>query len=286
MQLKKSLVLIALAAGLGVAAYADSFSFSTGAPNGAIATASRPSAASAIETESADDFILSSTTTSINHATFYGLLPSGAALSSVTNVRAEIYRVFPKDSTDPPSGNVPTRMNSPSDVAFAEREAVGAGDLTFTASVVNPSFTAANSVVNGIFPKPNFNTLGEGAVTGEEVLFDVTFTTPFDLPADHYFFVPQVLLSSGNFLWLSGQRPTVPPFTGDLQSWIRNENLAPDWLRIGADIVGGTTFNAAFSLDGTSAPEPGTAGGFVAGAILLAFIARRVRPFASIKEKR
>jgi hypothetical protein len=29
-------------------------------------------------------------------------------------VRLEIYRVFPKDSQDPPSGNVPTRVNSPS----------------------------------------------------------------------------------------------------------------------------------------------------------------------------
>jgi hypothetical protein len=45
----------------------------------------------------------------------------------------------------------------------------------------------------------------------------------------------------------------------DLQSWIRNEDLAPDWLRIGTDIVGGTTpptFNAAFSISGQTVPEP------------------------------
>ncbi len=39
-------------------------------------------------------------------------------------------------------------------------------------------------------------------------------------------------------------------FVGDLQSWIRNDNLAPDWLRIGTDIVGTGAFNASFSLLG------------------------------------
>ena len=63
------------------------------------------------------------------------------------------------------------------------------------------------------------------------------------------------MLSSGNFLWLSVAKPIAP----DLQSWIRNANLDPDWLRIGTDIVGGSTpptFNAAFSLSGTTAAAP------------------------------
>ncbi len=93
----------------------------------------------------------------------------------------------------------------------------------------------------------------------------MSFTTPFTLPADHYFFVPQVQLSNGDFLWLSAARPIVPPGTPfppgstDLQEWIRNDNLAPDWLRVGTDIVGGTPapqFNAAFSLSGQTVPEP------------------------------
>ena len=45
----------------------------------------------------------------------------------------------------------------------------------------------------------------------------------------------------------------------DLQAWTRDQFLDPDWLRVGMDIVGGTTpptFNAAFSLDGTIIPEP------------------------------
>ena len=54
-------------------AIADAFSFSTGNPDGKMATASRPGGGSLIEIESADDFILSSTT-SITDATFTGLL--------------------------------------------------------------------------------------------------------------------------------------------------------------------------------------------------------------------
>ena len=80
------------------------------------------------------------------------------------------------------------------------------------------------------------------------------FTEPVDLPAGHYFFVPQVRLRGvgGNLLWLSAPPPQ---FTGDLQMWIRNADLDPDWLRVGADIVGGTTFNGSFSLSGDTIPS-------------------------------
>jgi len=60
-------------------------------------------------------------------------------------------------------------------------------------------------------------------------------------------------LSNGNFLRLSAPKPIVPPgtpFSPDLQSWIRNADLAPDWLRIGTDITGQGPFNASFSLLG------------------------------------
>src|SRR5262249_17827706 len=128
------------------------------------------------------------------------------------------------------------------------------------------SFTANNSVDTGIHPKPGQATGGDGAVTGQEVRFDVTFTSPFDLAADHYFFVPQVLLADPNkhFLWLSAARPIVAPGTPfptgqtDLQEWIRNAALDPDWLRVGTDIVGGATpptFNATFSLAGIVLPN-------------------------------
>jgi hypothetical protein len=128
-------------------------------------------------------------------------------------------------------------------------------------------FTAANSVQpGGIHPQPGQTTGGNGPLTGEEVRFNITFTQPFDLPANHYFFVPQVEVSdpTGNFYWLSAPRPIVPPGTPfppgftDLQEWTRDQFLEPDWLRVGTDIVGAGTFNATFSVMGNTVPEPST----------------------------
>lgn len=246
---------ISLALVLAVSpAAATPFHFSTGNPDGKMATATRPESGDTFEIESADDFILP-TDTSITHATFRGLLPSGSPLSNITQVIVEIYRVFPKDSDTTRTINVPTRSNSPSDIAFTGTDSA-AGSLTFEASI-DGSFTAANSVQpGGIHPGPNQTTGGNGPVTGQAVAFDVTFTPPIVLPADHYFFIPQVVLTSGQFFWLSAPKPIGAegtPFSMDLQSWTRDANLDPDWLRVGTDIVGGDAppaFNAAFSLDG------------------------------------
>jgi hypothetical protein len=233
-----------------------------------MATASRPSSAGQFEIESADDFILTHST-SLTSATFTGLVPAGATVGEVV---VEIYRVFPALSdvgrtSGPPTFStpqVPTRVNSSSDVELDDRD-TASGNLTFSTTSLG-SFTAANSVQpGGIHPIPDFHTGGDLSVTGNETVFNITFTTPFSLPADHYFFVPQVQLSTGDFLWLSAPRPIIGgtgPFVGDLQSWTRDNispnNLEPDWLRIGTDIVGGTTFNAAFSLSGSVVPEPST----------------------------
>jgi hypothetical protein len=183
--------------------------------------------------------------------------------------------MFPLDS-GPGSTNVPTRVNSPSDTNFGPSFDFGACTSNCNATILNPVFTAANSVVNGIQPAPNQTTHGEGAVTGEEVLFTITFATPFFVgAADHDFFRPEVGLSGGNFLWLSVPRPIVSPgtpFSGDLQAWIRNGNLSPDWLRIGTDIVGGSpapTYNMAFSLTGVVVPEPSTVIPLVLGMAVL-----------------
>jgi PEP-CTERM motif len=247
-------------------------------PNNMIGVATRPESPGAFEIEAADDFFLGSQTI-INSATFDGLIvPAGA---TITDLVVEIYRVFPADSNTTRTPNVPTRTNSPSDVAFDSRDSA-AGELSFTSSVLSTSFSTLNSIQpGGIHPSPGQTTGGNGPLTGQEVQINVTLNVPFNLPADHYFFVPQVELSNGaQFYWLSADRPitgaggTTPFPTGvtDLQSWTRDAMLDPDWLRVGMDIVGGTpppTFNQAFSLDGTVVPEPGTIAMAIAGLALI-----------------
>jgi hypothetical protein len=240
--------------------------FSTGISDGRIATIAEPANAhnSQVEFESADDFVLG-TETKIGHASFTGLLTGGAAVRDVKNVVVEIYRVFPNDSdtgrtSGPPTfstPHVPTRVNSPSDVAFKSRDF----GHNFRMHVLNQKFSALASVssTNEISVKSG----GNGPVTGKEVEFDLTFGNhPLDLPPGHYFFVPQVGLShrapsGAHFLWLSAPKPIVSPGTPfpsgttDLQSWMRDDpSLAPDWLRVGTDIIGGTAFNASFELSG------------------------------------
>ena len=271
-----AIALLALANVQPAAAATATQFFSTGGPDGRMATATRPSSAGAFEIESADDFFLTFPTM-VTGASFTGLFvpPLGShTIGAPTNVVVEIYRVFPADSDTsrtspvPPfsTSRVPARQNSPSDNALESR-AFAAGGLNFTVSDLGSSM-AANSVrPGGIHPTPGQTTGGNGSVTGEEELIDVSFTNPISLDPGHYFFVPQVSLDSGNdFFWLSAPRPIIPPGTPfppgftDLQSWTRDEMLDPDWLRIGQDIVGGTsfpTFNASFSLVGV-VPEPGT----------------------------
>jgi hypothetical protein len=260
----------------------SAFAFNTGIPDGKVATITEPANAhnSHVEYESADDFVLG-TESVIRHASFTGLLTGGATPKDVSNVVVEIYRVFPKDSdvgrtSGPPTfstDKVPTRVNSPSDVAFESRDSADK-ELNFRAHVLSTSFTAQASVSSQ--DKISVNSGGNGSVTGEEVKFEVTFRNhPLDLPPDHYFFVPQVGLSDGapagaHFLWLSAPKPIVPPGTPfqpgatDLQSWMRdNPPLAPDWLRIGTDIIKEgapptfTTFNASFKLSGQIVKQQG-----------------------------
>ena len=282
---------LSMVAFAAVPAAGSAFFFSTGNPDGKIATLARVGSPAGIQTETADDFLLTQSLTHITSATFTGLMPIGVPLSSISQVEIEFYHVFPNDSdvsrtSGPPlfsTAQVPTRVNSPADVeiASATRDSF-AGTLTFTPGIISSTFTALNSVVNGINPKPNQFTGGEGQVTGQEVQISVIFTTAVDLTAGRYFFRPEVLLSTGdNFLWLSAPKPIVPPgtpFMPDLQSWIRNDNLAPDWLKIGTDITGQGPFNATFSLAGTSIPEPSTWALLSGGLSVLGFLRKKLIP--------
>ena len=262
---------VSVAIFIAMPAAADTLNLSTGNPDGLMAVATRPSTAGKFEIEAGDDFVLTSSQTIINSASFVGLLTNGA---TVGQLRVEIYRVFPNDSdvgrtSGPPTFStpqVPTRVNSPSDVEFDDRD-TASGNLSFQTTVLG-TFSANNSVQpGGIHPQPGQTTGGNGPITGMEVQFNVTFSTPFDLPKDHYFFVPQVEIvePNGDFFWLSAPRPIVPPGTPfpvgftDLQAWTRDQFLDPDWLRVGTDIVGGSpapTFNLTFSLSGVAVPEP------------------------------
>ena len=260
---------LALTACLATPLSAAPFFFTTGSPNGLLGALSRRPSPGNVETETADDFVLEETTV-ITHATIFGLIPPGTPVENIRDVEVEVYHVFSLDSdvdrtSGPPTFSttqVPTRVNSPADVEIdTATRARTAGTLTTSAEVLDGSFTVGSTVVNNI----SVHAGSEGSAVGEEVKITITFTSPIVLPPGHYFFRPEVLLTGGNFLYLSGQRPLVPPpFSPDLQAWIRNSNLTPDWLRIGTDIIDGAptapTFNMAFSLTGETVREVGTRG--------------------------
>ena len=128
------------------------------------------------------------------------------------------------------------------------------------------------------------------ALTGQETVIAVSLTVPIDLAAGQYFFVPQVELANGDFLWLSAPKPIVPPGTAfppgfaDLQSWTRDEGIDPDWLRIGTDITHQGPFNAAFVLNGVSVPSPVVGAGLpglIAACVGMLALARRRRRAAA-----
>lgn len=270
MKSRVSLVSAMITAGvLAAPTWADPFSFTTGNPDGRLGALSQTESSGTFQTETADDFFLTETTV-ISGATITGLLTVPAA--HINNVEVELYHVFSLDSDVVRTSGAPTfstaevvtRVNSPADVEIDTATRDGRGrTLKYSASSLNPSFTVLNSVVDGINPTPS-RTGGEGPVSGEEVQITIKFTKPILLPAGHYFFRPDVQLADGDFLSLSAATPVAP----DLQAWIRNSDLAPDWLRIGSDIIGADPvtgaaapkFNMTFSLAGNTIPAAGVPG--------------------------
>jgi hypothetical protein len=285
-RVSSSLVVWGVVSFLGSSAFGATI-YNNLTPNNLMGIATRPGIGGAFEIEAGDDFFLGSQTL-ITSATFDGLIVASptAPAPTISDVVAELYNIFPVDSNAARMPNVPTRANSPSDNAFDSKDSA-AGELTFSSSVISTNFTVLNSIQpGGIHPSPGQTTMGNGPLTGQEVQITVTFLTPFNLAAGHMFFVPQVALTNGGqFYWLSASRPisgagTTPFPAGvtDLQAWTRDQFLDPDWLRVGTDIVGGTTpptFNTAFSLDGTVVPEPATTLVVLSGLALIG--SRRLR---------
>ena len=148
---KITLTAVTLIAGLSATpAFAESFFFSTGTPDGRLGALSQPAIAGKPDAETPDDFFLTQSTI-ITGATITGLIPAEAPLSNIRNIEVELYHVFPKDSVQPPSGNVPTRANSPADVEIDDATRDGSlGTLSFETSLVNADFSVANTVVSGI----------------------------------------------------------------------------------------------------------------------------------------
>jgi hypothetical protein len=260
-------------------ALAETVLYNNDIADGKIATLSRPGLGGLSERETADDFLLRSPSR-ITGGSFTGLLPAGA---TINDINVEIYGV---QRTEITPRNVPTRVNSPTNNALITEDI--AGGLQFHTHTQNNNVQVGNSVVDLIKPgatSADTFTGGEGPQSGEEVRIEFNLTKPFDLQAGQYFFVPQVRLNDGNFLWLSAAKPISAfgstPFAGDLQSWIRNDpGIAPDWERVGTDIIGGTpptTYNAAFRLIGTPVPEPATIAMLMGGLFMVGVWSHRKR---------
>lgn len=114
------LLAVGLGAMLASSVFADTI-YNNLTPNNLIAIATCPESSGNFEIEAGDDFVVSQQT-AITSATFVGMIvPGPNGTPDISDVVAEIYRVFPKDSNTARTPNVPTRANSPSDVAFNSR---------------------------------------------------------------------------------------------------------------------------------------------------------------------
>jgi hypothetical protein len=237
-------------------AWADPFFFSTGTPDGLLGALSQPAGTGSLETEAADDFILTATTT-IAEATISGLIPVGNSPDGYQQRRGRDLSRLPRGLADPPSGHVPTRVNSPGDVEIddATRDA-SQGTVAFSATLSDESFSVLEHRGDGINPAPENMTNGDGPASGEVVEIRITFTPPIVLPADHYFFRPEVEVA--------GAISSTSPHRGDHGTrdpvcW-RFASLGPQFrleagigCASGTDIIGGATpptFSMTFSLTG------------------------------------
>ena len=262
-------------------AAADPFFFSTGNPDGKIATATRPESAGKFEIESADDFSLTAQT-SITGATFTGLLTEGSTTANIGQVVVEIYQVFPNGSdvgrtSGAPvfsTNRVPTRANSPSDVALDSRDFPWdrlASKLRFWLIPSRHSTASNLAVYIRCLVKLPAATVSDrvGSTIHSEFFNPVRFGCGSILlrPASHLISPWGLSLALGTEGFVPS-RHAFPRRFYDLQSWTRARCWTPTGCGWGPTSLavhsGKPTFNAAFSLTGVSVPLPSSALAFPA----------------------
>ena len=186
------------------------YSFSTGDPDGKMATASSPGQRGSSRSRRP-------TISFSRQRPRSPARPSPASspgTRSVSNVPVEIYRVFPTIRTRAaPAGRQRSRLPRRRPARIRHRMSHLAADAATGGLQVRDNrhgilHRAQLGAAGWHQSQTGQFTGGNGPVTGEENDFSMSFTNDLLLPANHYFFVPQVGHGSdGNFLWLSAPRP-------------------------------------------------------------------------------
>src|SRR5438046_8073433 len=101
MRLRSSLIAATLIFGIWLATptWAAPFFFSTGNPDGRLGALSRRPSLGKIETETADDFLLTQTTV-ITRATITGLITLGTPFANISNIEVEVCHILSLYSTN------------------------------------------------------------------------------------------------------------------------------------------------------------------------------------------
>ena len=243
MSLRKNFVLATIAAGLALAtpAFAGDFFFTTGNADGLLGALSRSDSPGKVETETADDFVLTQTTI-ISGATIVGLV--NAAVANITNVEVEVYNRFrwtrSVSSVGATCSRASTRRRTSKSMPPRAMEA-------WERSVLPQRQLSANfhrTEHRGKRHQPESEPAGPAArvaTSGAEVE-DHHHVHQADPSARRSLFLSPggvgggwrfpVAVGAAGRSWRPARRSR-----SDLQAWIRNARLAPDWVRIGTDVI-------------------------------------------------
>jgi hypothetical protein len=240
--------------------------FDTGAPDGSVAAQSGARLGFTYTGFStADDFILLNDSF-VSGGTFTGLITPPIAFTDIVNVTIGIYSVSPTDAFGNPN---------PSPGGLLATRASASGQITYTRESSDVD-TATRTVPTATRPIPFF---------GGGLTIDFAFPDPILLPAGHYFFSPQVVVTNvvpgppepGSFYWLSAPWPVGDPATDYSASFRGNGDIGPPfWIPLSYALQDGP-YNTSFSLRGEATPEPASAWLILASLAAIAGKAARTR---------